>query len=191
MSKRRSIITHSIALVLGMAIAGPLAMAIGHTEKGIEAGDWMNLPASIVGALIGGLFTYLLQPKAAGRGGPAAVNATIRDLRNAARRTAKLNPDGIGDDALLDEAIATAKRLTSAADRYQYARALTPPEEAVAGWIDLDAAVLELKSGLRDAERALSAGYERDGPDLIRRHLHEVKARFGEQLERIIDRVTG
>lgn len=187
MPRLRTIITHFTAFAAGGAIAGPFVLAL-HADKGIEAGDWLNLPNTIIGAIIGGLFTYALQPKPVVRGGRAAVDEALRGLKSAAERTAQLDPERIADDDLLDEAQASARRLTGAADRYQYARAFTPPDEAVANWIDVDAAVLELKGALRDAERALANAAEAHGAAFIRLHLVEVRDRFGEPLRRVVER---
>jgi uncharacterized membrane protein YccC len=187
MSILRPTITHFTAFLAGAAIAGPFALAF-HADKGIEAGDWLNLPNTVIGAIIGGLVTYALQPKSASRGGRAAVHDAMKDLRAAAERTESLSPDQIVDDEVLAEAQANARRLSGAAERYQYARALTPPEETLEHWIDVDDAVQELRAALRDAERSLARAAEAHGPELLRRHLQEVKDRFGAPLVRLTQR---
>ena len=120
-------------------------------------------------------------------GPDGAVLPAVDERGEVARRPAFL-VDALGFEDLLDEAQASARRLTGAADRYQYARAFTPPDEAVANWIDVDAAVLELKGALRDAERALANAAEAHGAAFIRLHLVEVRDRFGEPLRRVVER---
>lgn len=190
MARLRTWLTHLTAFAAGAAIAGPFALAFGHTEKGIEAGDWLNLPNSVIGAIIGGLLTYFLQPKPQIRGGRPAVDKAIRAMREVTERVGRLAPERISDDAILSEALAIDSQLTATADRYQYARALTPPEETVREWIDVDAAVLVVKSGLRDFERGLPGLMATEGADFVRRHLVEVRDNLSEPLRRVLDRVA-
>ncbi|MEN2747184.1 hypothetical protein [Sphingomonas sp. T9W2] len=188
MGKVRSVATHLTAAAIGAAITGPLVFAYGHTVEGIDAGDLLSLPNTIIGALIGGLVTYFLTPKPVARGGRDQIRKALDDLVVLAIEVRHLDPDSIGDASLLDRATTVASRLTKAADRYQFARALTPPDESSPEWHAVDDAVLEMKSALRDADRNLAAAAVEHGPTFLRAHLGAVRDRFGAPLESTLER---
>lgn len=188
MGKVRSVATHLTAAGIGAAVTGPLVFAYGHTVEGIDAGDLLSLPNTIIAALFGGRITYFLTPRQVARGARDQVRKALDDLIKVAIEVRNLDPDSIGDAPLLDRATAVATRLTRAGDRYQFARALTPPDETSPEWHAVDDALLEMKSALRDADRSLAAAAVEHGPTFVRAHLGAVRDRCGAPLEATLER---
>ncbi|WP_156361831.1 hypothetical protein [Sphingomonas sp. Leaf343] len=187
MKTARRIASHLSAGGVGAAIAGPIALAYGHTVEGIDAGDWLSIPNTVLGAVLGGAAAYLAAPKASTRGGRDEVNSALRDLRIAAQQAAAIDAEQTPVTSLEDQAIANAVRLFKAAERYDFARAHTPPEDAASSSFKVDVITHEIKGALEAADKALLGALPRHGAEFIVGHINEVKARFGQKLIDAVD----